>query len=297
MKQRHITWSFRLGFSIFTIICIVILNNGSVRAEIDPYFKRIVDRLHQSGFDPDWLDRVFDQPCIEVQERVLRLRLTVRESKIDYDQFLGDDNIRQAGLFMDQHRPALELAEEKYQVPKEVITAILLLETRLGTYTGKFQTLSTLATHAAAGQPDLVTLVYNRLPPEEKQRWSPQSAAKRLGNRTDWSFGELKAFLRYLRKTGAHPCDVNGSYTGAIGICQFQPSNIEPYGRDGNHDGVVDLFQVEDAIMSAAAYLHRHGWRAGLLRQKQLNIVKTYNHSTPYAQTILAVADKLKDRP
>ncbi len=174
------------------------------------------------------------------------------------------------------------------------MVAILLLETKLGQYTGKFHTVSTLATHAAAGQAALAAEVYRRLPAEEKKHWTPESAARRLADREKWSLGELKALLKFSRQSGIDPCSLYGSYTGAIGLSQFQPSNIEPYGRDGDLDGKVDLFRAEDAVFSTAHYLSRHGWRPGMNEEQQITVLKRYNQSTPYARTILDVAGRLK---
>lgn len=47
---------------------------------------------------------------------------------------------------------------------------------------------------------------------------------------------------------------------GAFGLCQFLPSSYLSFAIDGNGDGVVDLFNVEDVIFSVANYLKKHGW-------------------------------------
>lgn len=259
-------------------------------ADIHPHFRPLVQKLAQAGFDRAWLERVLARPCVTVRYDVLRLRLTVRESKINYAQFTQEPSLNKARKFMADHRATLAKAETDYGVPGGVVTAILLLETRFGEYLGQFHTLSTLATHAAAGQKAVAAEVYRRLPQEEKKRWSAEAAANRLADRVNWSFNELKAFLRYIHETNADPCAVRGSYTGAIGLCQFQPSNLKPYGRDGNGDGFVNLFHVEDAIVSAAAYLQQHGWRKDLTDARRIKVVMTYNNSSPYAKTILEIA-------
>ena len=40
-----------------------------------------------------------------------------------------------------------------------------------------------------------------------------------------------------------------------------------------------------------SSYLHKHGWRAGLSRDRQHALLMRYNHSTTYANTILALSD------
>ena len=280
---------------MFGILLFLLLFGPTVgQAAMEPAFEPVVAKLTRFGFDSPWLQQVFSQPCIKLDPNVLTLRLTIRESKINYGQFLEDRWLNECRTFMKTHEEALNRAVKDHGVPSEVVVAILLLETKLGGYTGKFQTVSTLATHAAAGQPGVASDVYNRLPQEEKRRWTLDTAAQRLANRKDWSFNELKAFLQFVRQTGVDPCALYGSYTGAIGLSQFQPSNIKPYGRDGNQDGRVDLFQVEDAIHSTAYYLSRHGWRQDMNQSQKIKVIRSYNNSTPYAQTVLEVAGRIK---
>lgn len=288
---NDINWIKTVSFMLALLLTLCLPATAS--ADPDPHFKPLIQKLKNSGFDNDWIDGLFDEKCMTLNHKVLMLRLTIRESKINYAQFYEPENIEKCKNFIKNNEKALNDAHEKYSVPPEVVTGILLLETRLGEYTGKFNTLQTLATHSVAGDKEVVKEVYGMLEEKDKKRWTLETAAKRLGNRTSWSFGELKAFLKYLEKTGNETCKVFGSYTGAIGFCQFQPSNLKPYGVDGNGDGVTDLFQVEDAIHSAAHYLNRHGWKKGITQSNKIRVIKTYNNSTPYAKTILEVASRL----
>ena len=264
------------------------------RGEIDPYFKPLAVKLVKEGFPEVWINQVFDSSCMTFFSKPLRLRLTVRESKRDYSGYLQKNSIKKSKSFMKAQKDILSAAERETNVPREIITAILLLETRFGDYHASFPALRTLASHASADQPEIVDLVYNQLSSEDKKRWSREAAASRLQGRAPWFMGELKALLIYLQETGAAPCDIKGSYTGAIGLCQFQPSNLKPYGRDGDSDGLVNLFQIGDAIMSSAFYLQQHGWKPGLSRESQMAVIKKYNNSDPYARTILDVAEMLK---
>jgi membrane-bound lytic murein transglycosylase B len=64
---------------------------------------------------------------------------------------------------------------------------------------------------------------------------------------------------------------------------------------DADQDGRIDLFAKSDALHSIANYLRQHGWRKEMDRKSQHSIILTYNHSTVYANTVLAVADKLRN--
>src|SRR3954469_24132622 len=65
------------------------------------------------------------------------------------------------------------------------------------------------------------------------------------------------------------------------------PSTWQRYGVDANHDGAKDVYDPEDAIPSAAAYLSELARRAhGNLSQAILG----YNHSPAYVRDVLARA-------
>jgi membrane-bound lytic murein transglycosylase B len=91
------------------------------------------------------------------------------------------------------------------------------------------------------------------------------------------------------------PC-IPGSFYGAIGIAQFMPSQVLRHGVDGNGDGVVDLFVLEDALFSMGNYLMANGWRGSMRSQrKRRRAIYNYNHSRIYVNTVLAVADHLEE--
>ena len=74
------------------------------------------------------------------------------------------------------------------------------------------------------------------------------------------------------------------------------PSNVFSYGVDADQDGRIDPFTKPDALHSIANYLRGHGWREGMDREGRHRIIFDYNHSTAYANTVLAVAEKIRDR-
>jgi membrane-bound lytic murein transglycosylase B len=215
------------------------------------------------------------------------------EAKLNYKQFTRDRNLSLAKSYMKEHQEALALAEKTYAVDKEVITAIILVETKLGTFVGKKSVINTLATLSAMRDEAPRQAIWDNLPDDDR-RMSRKKFEKKADQKASWAYRELKAFLTYTEKAGMDPTTIKGSYAGAMGISQFMPSNIEPYGRDGNADGQVDLFVHADAISSVASYLKHYGWKPGLSREQAFKVVYHYNHSKYYVNTILDVADKLK---
>ncbi len=75
------------------------------------------------------------------------------------------------------------------------------------------------------------------------------------------------------------------------------PSNVLYYGVDADNDGRIDLFTKADALHSIANYLRGHGWKCTMDRSSQLQVILEYNKSLVYANTVLAVAEKLKSKP
>ena len=115
-----------------------------------------------------------------------------------------------------------------------------------------------------------------------------------MDSKSDWAYRELKAFLKYAESEKIDPVSVRGSMAGAVGIAQFMPTNILHLGIDGDKDGSIDLFTHADAIASIANYLKHHGWRKDQDRKAAYGVLLRYNYSKYYANTILAVADKLR---
>jgi lytic murein transglycosylase len=74
---------------------------------------------------------------------------------------------------------------------------------------------------------------------------------------------ELIAALKLVQE-GRAPKALKSSWAGALGQPQFMPTNVAKYGRDGDGDGRVDIWQSEaDTLASIAHYLSEHGWQRG----------------------------------
>lgn len=205
-----------------------------------------------------------------------------------YAGVVTKDNVKKCYEFLQEYAEIFKRAEEKYFVPKEVLVSLLMVETRLGTFMGNEQAFWSLSCMALAEEPQSIDNYLERLPVTEAHAdWLDNI----LKARSQWAYTELKALILYCRLHEHDPLQIRGSIYGAIGICQFMPSNIAFYAVDGNGDGKIDLFSLEDAVPSAANFLKTHGWRKSSTRQKQVRLLKYYNHSTAYANTILGLSD------
>jgi len=255
-------------------------------------FNTLQTRLAQEGFDPVMLKTLFQKPDVHFEPRTVSLFFMHSEARVNYDQFLSQESLQKARRYIQDHYSDLNAAENALGVSKEVITAIMLVETRLGTYLGTNSILNTLSSLAALKDPELREVVWNSI--QEERRPARSAFEEKANAKSAWGYQELKAYLKYTGREKIDPASIYGSYAGAMGISQFMPSNILAYGRDGNQDGRIDLFNPSDAIMSIANYLKNFGWKPGISYEAAFDVVYHYNHSKVYVTTILKIADQLK---
>lgn len=294
--MRNIQGNF-IRFPIFfatwitvIIFCTVSVSPVSAAAPESP-FAPVKSLLIRDGFDPSKIEQLFGDPRIEPAFKSVSLFFVHSEARLDYAQFTTEESIRKAQDYVRKHYDKLTTAEKTYGVDKNVITAILLVETRLGTFTGSSPILNTLATMTSLKDPDRrETLFQNITNPNRLPR---ETFEKQADRRWNWAYDQLKAFLQYTERENMDPLAISGSYAGALGIAQFLPTSILAYARDGNGDGRIDLFDHADAIASVANYLKTFGWKPGVSREKAEKAVFAYNRSSYYVNTILTIRDLL----
>jgi len=283
---------------VFTacILCVLVLSPCTMAICADSHgekFDSLQQRLVKDGFDPEKLKALYDRSDVFFDPGTVARFFVHSEARLNYDQFAGRRLIAKAQKYMLDYQRELENAEKGYGVDPEIVTAIFLVETKLGTYLGSRQILNTLSTMAALTDPGLRNVLWGQIP--SNRRITRQKFEKKADRRSVWAYLELQALLKYADREGLDPAVIHGSYAGAMGIPQFMPSNIIAYARDGNGDGKIDLFDHADAIASAASYLKHYGWRPGIDEKNAFKVIYHYNHSAPYVKTILKIATLLKD--
>ncbi len=276
------------------VLCISTTLSAQKNHKKGDELKAITTQLVKDGFDEQKIDALFSKEEVFFTTRGVSIFFSYFESAPNYNQFLEKKSIDKVIKYVAENKETLEQAEKAYGVDKMVIAAILLVETRLGTYLGKYTTINMLASIAALDNEKLKERIWNAIP--EKAKPKKQKFTSKVNKRKKWGYNELKAFIKYTARENIVPETVKGSFAGAIGICQFMPSNALKIARDGNGDGKVDLFSHQDAISSIANYLKHHGWKPNLSRQQQYDVIYTYNHSNYYVDTVQKVSDKLKEK-
>jgi membrane-bound lytic murein transglycosylase B len=245
----------------------------------------------EARFDPDPMSqkiaslirRLSRKPSADASERI----------KAIYKGLLRPELIDRAYAYSNENKAALERIKARYCVPQEVVVSIMLVETELGQNTGSRRAFNTLASMALTGDLDMIRpyLMDDILTPSNERY-----ALRRLREKSDWAYHELKSLIRYARENGLDPLGIPGSLYGAIGLCQFMPSNVSLYGVDADGDGRIDLFATDDALHSIGKYLSNHGWKCRMSRKSRYRVIMAYNRSPIYANTVLAVAEQLRTR-
>ena len=149
--------------------------------------------------------------------------------------FVTRERVRGGVMFWQQHGDALAKIAKQYQVPEQIMVAIVGVETRYGKHKGRYPVFDSLATLAFGYPP-----------------------------RAKFFRSELKHYLLMVREESLDPLAQKGSYAGAMGIPQFISSSFRSYAVDFDKDGRRDLWNnTGDALASVANYFKKHGWKPG----------------------------------
>lgn len=227
----------------------------AVSAEPVPYHERpegqafINELARNYGFEPErtrqWLARA------SYQERIIELISRPAERTLEWHQyrdiFIKPERIESGKAFLQEHEVTFTRAEETYGVPREIIAAIIGVETWYGRHMGTHRVLDALT-----------TLAFD---------YPPRSAFFRR---------ELVQYFLMAREQGFEAGELKGSYAGAMGYGQFISSSYRHYAVDFDDDGVVDIFENPvDAIGSVANYFSEHRWREGRPVAHRLDLTST----------------------
>ena len=294
MKKRNP--NHKTQYLIFIVLLFFFsMISTSESSEMPSPFQSLIHRLSQDGFDSEFLSNILMDGRAELIPSMMTiyLNLNSRETPELYVQFLTPESILLAKKFLRQNRKILNKMENKFGLEKEVVVAILLVESRFGENIGKYRVIPTLASMALMDSVENLQKNYQALKdtnPELSYEWF-EGYAKR---KAIWAYDELKCFLNIVRDEKIDPLEVYGSYAGALGMAQFIPSSYLAYAL--NQKSLEDwLLSKEAAIFSIGNYLKSHGWKKNLTIEKKKQVLWYYNHSEPYVETILQLAQKIKN--
>ncbi|MDC0402499.1 lytic murein transglycosylase B [Gammaproteobacteria bacterium] len=201
-----------------------------------PEAKTLINELvNEHGFDESFVKDVLLNA--EKKQKIIDSISKPAEFTWTWDRykklFIEEKRIKNGKLFINENLTTLQKAEKEFGVPKEVITAIIGVETRYGKIQGNYRVIDSLLT---------LGFDYPR--------------------RSKFFRKELVNFFLLTRENELDILNIKGSYAGAMGYGQFISSSYRAYAIDYDEDGNADLFNsVDDAIGSVANYLYIHGWK------------------------------------
>ena len=212
----------------------VAASNYSQQPQVQAFIDRMVD---EHGFDRNELVTVLDKA--ERREDILELMRKPAEKRLKWFEyrkiFLTQSRIEGGVTFWEENTEILDKVVAEYGVDPQVIIAIIGVETRYGSNTGRHRVLDALA-----------TLSFDYPP------------------RSEFFTGELEQYLILAREEDIDLLTTTGSYAGAMGYGQFIPSSYRHYAIDFDGDGKRDLWDNKaDIIGSVANYFHAHDWTPG----------------------------------
>ena len=121
--------------------------------------------------------------------------------------------------------------ENEFFVEKELLLALMGIETNYGNYLGKMDIISSLA-----------TLSFDK-------------------RRSEFFSNELLIALELIDNNLIDHKILYGSWAGAFGNFQFMPSTIKRYAIDYDENSSIDLKSNSDSFASAANYINKIGWK------------------------------------
>lgn len=146
-----------------------------------------------------------------------------------------------------QYYPELSNAARATGIPQHYLLALWGVESGYGRYQGKEDIISAVATLAFEGR------------------------------REAFFSKELISALTVLDKGYISKDKFKGSWAGAMGQCQFMPSSLLAYGKDGDGDGIIDIWNnTDDVFASIGNYLATVGWQANARWGNKIALPKNF---------------------
>ena len=216
---------------------------------------------YEQGISNTTLKKAFKD--VHLNQRVLELDRRQPEFTRTFWQYFNravtDWRIQTGQELYEKYRPQLREVTRKYGIPGRFLIAFWGMETNFGGYTGNTPIIESLA-----------TLSYDP-------------------RRSEFFQKELMAALKIIQEGNIKPEQMKGSWAGAMGQCQFMPSNYLKYAVDADDSGKRDLWNsLDDVFHSMGNFLNTLGW------QKQENWGREVTLPEGFD---LALADGKTERP
>ena len=137
----------------------------------------------------------------------------------------------------------IDKVEKEFLIEKELLLALMGIETNFGKHLGKMDVVSSLA-----------TLSFDK-------------------RRSEFFTKELLILLKLIDNEIINKNILFGSWAGAFGNFQFMPRTIRNYAIDFNNNKTIELKNIEDSFASAANYLSKIGWKKDMPCYSKIELI------------------------
>ena len=187
----------------------------------------------KQGISKDTLDKTMSK--VKFLPNVIKYDRYQPEFYEDTNTYIGkrtsQKKVKNGKNLFNKNAPLILNIEKEFNVEKELLLSLMGIETNFGTYLGKMDILSSLA-----------TLSFDK-------------------RRSEFFTNELIIILKLIDSGVVDSDLLYGSWAGAFGNFQFMPSTIKNYALDYNNDNLIDLKSTYDSFASAANYINKLGWK------------------------------------
>jgi membrane-bound lytic murein transglycosylase B len=218
------------------IILFLILTNNSFSDNNDS-FKQWLNKFRDYALENNISESTFDMAMSDVifLPKVIKYDRFQPEFYEDTKTYISkrssDLKVKKGTKLYKSNQNFINSIDDKFSVEKSLLLALMGIETNFGTYVGKMDILSSLA-----------TLSFDE-------------------RRSDFFTKELITILRLVQLKKIDHNILYGSWAGAFGNFQFMPSTIEQYAIDYDENDIIELKSTIDSFASAANYINKIGWR------------------------------------
>jgi membrane-bound lytic murein transglycosylase B len=223
---------FKLIFSSLFLF-ILFINQSFANSDFDKWLKNFKAKAISSGISIKVVNELMSQA--KFLPKVIeydRYQPEFYEDTFTYIKKRSSNRKLKEGLSLyKKEKTIIEIIEKDFNVEKELLLALMGIETNFGKYLGKMDIVSSLA-----------TLSFDK-------------------RRSEFFTEELLILLRLVDKKIVNKDILYGSWAGAFGNFQFMPRTIRNYAIDYNNNKTIELKNIEDSFASAANYLKTIGWK------------------------------------
>ena len=254
----------RIGLSVGVLAMLLpTLSQAQTEAEFQTWLTDFKALALQKGISKPTLEQAFK--TVTLNTKVLELDRRQPEFSRTFWQYFNkavtDWRVSKGQMLYKKHRPLLDEVTKLTGVPGRYLVAFWGMETNYGGYTGNIPIIESLATLA----------------------FDPR--------RSDFFSSQLLDALVVIDQGHVKPEQMKGSWAGAMGQCQFMPSNYIRYAVDGDNDGKKDLWgSLPDVFHSSGHFLNELGWQKQENWGREVSLPKGFDYALADGKTAKSLA-------